>query len=126
MTTFPFSIEEDGLIVVQVFINLEHRFFMVLDTGCSHTVLHTKEAEKLGFNLKKAKKTIINTGSQTENAKEIVAEMIEALDHTVADLTLTIFDVNINRAKYVGYLGLDFFADKKLTIDFKKQLLILE
>lgn len=126
MTTFPFSIENDGLIVLQLFINIEHSFFMVLDTGCSHTVLHTKEAEKMGFNLKKAKKTNIDTGSKTESAKEITVELIEALDHILSDLTLTIFDVNIDRTKYVGYLGLDFFQDKKLTIDFKNQLLILE
>jgi predicted aspartyl protease len=126
MTTFPFSIENDGLIVVQVFINLEHSFFMVLDTGCSHTVLHTKEAEKMGFNLKKARKTTIDTGSQSEVAKEIVVELIEALDYTVSNLTLTVFDVNIDRTKYVGYLGLDFFQDKKLTIDFKNQVLELE
>jgi|GEM_PF-3352665 len=58
MSIFLFSIENDGLIVIQVFINLEHAFFMVLDTGCSHTVLHTKEAEKLGLIQKKQKKLL--------------------------------------------------------------------
>ncbi len=48
MTIFPFSLEQDGLIVVEVCLNFDYIFPMVLDTGCSHTVLHTREAQIMG------------------------------------------------------------------------------
>lgn len=126
MKQYPFSIQEDGLIVVKVYLNLDYEFSMVVDTGCSHTVLHTQEAIAMGYNLKKAKKTVIDTGSQAEYAKEVTVEVVEALDYAVENLTITVFDVNVERKSYVGYLGLDFFKGKKLSIDFEKEVIYLE
>ncbi len=126
MIEFPFSLQQDGLIVVEVNINLDNKCKMVLDTGCTNTVIHTDFARILGLNLKNARKTPIFTGSGEEQGREVNVEIIEALDSFVEDLLVTVFEVYIDADKYVGYLGLDFFKGKKLTIDFEKQLLILE
>lgn len=125
MRKYPFSLQTDGLIVVKVYMNLDYEFQMVLDTGCSHTVLHTIEAKAMGYNLKKAPKTMIDTGSQAEYAKEINIDFIQALDQVVENMTVTVFDVNVERKIYVGYLGLDFFKGKKLLIDFEESVLCI-
>lgn len=126
MTEFPFSLQQDGLIVVEVNINFDNKCKMVLDTGCTNTVIHTDFARILGLNLKNAKKTPIFTGSGKEEGREVNVEIIETLGCFVEDLLVTVFDVDVDVDKYIGYLGLDFFKGKKLIIDFEKQLLILE
>jgi predicted aspartyl protease len=121
-TEIPFDLQE-GFIIVEVVLNLYREARLVLDTGCTQTVIHTTEAQKLGFNLKKASKIIIETGSKPEYAKEINLTYIEALGHTIENMPIAVFDVNVELDNYVGYLGLDFFKGKCLTIDFDKQLL---
>ncbi len=125
---YPFSLEnDDNLIIVKVEFNMKHEAHLVLDTGCTNTVITTLEAQKMGFSLDKRKTTTVRTGSKEhEPAKEITMDTVECLGHIVENLEILTFDVAVEKNKYIGYLGLDFFADKKLTIDFKKQLLILE
>jgi predicted aspartyl protease len=118
---FSFSLQENGLIIVAVQLNVGSRTTevkMMLDTGCTHTVLHTKYAKLLGVDLKKAPKTRIDTGSQEEKARDVLIDIVASLDHYIENLTITVFDVYIDHNLYAGYLGLDFLAGKKLTIDF--------
>jgi hypothetical protein len=53
-------------------------------------------------------------------------ETIEALDMLIENFSIQVFDVFVDATKYVGFLGLDFFKDKTLTIDFSRQVLIVE
>ena len=125
---FSFSLKENGLIIVVVQLNMGNRTIetsMMLDTGCTNTVLHTKYAKLLGIDLKKAKKVSIDTGSQEEEAREVEIELMEALDYCVENLTVSFFDVYIDHNMYAGYLGLDFLAGKELTINFEREVLFL-
>jgi clan AA aspartic protease (TIGR02281 family) len=126
MIEFPFSLQNDGVVVVEVKLNLDNKCQMVLDTGCTNSVIHTDYARILGLDLKSASKTQVFTGSGEEKAKEITIDFVEALGHFVQDLLVTVFEVYVDSDKYVGYLGLDFFKGKKLSIDFEKEVIYLE
>lgn len=123
---FAFYLVDDDLIVVDVLLNMRLEIRLALDTGCTDTVITPDVVKELGFNLRKAKSTLINTGSRQEKAKEITLETVEALDSLVENFPIQVFDVFVDTTKYVGFLGLDFFKDKILTIDFRRQVLILE
>ncbi|TAE04939.1 MAG: hypothetical protein EAZ95_20230 [Bacteroidetes bacterium] len=126
MIEFPFYLTEDELIIVEVTLNVYYKTYLALDTGCTHTVIHSDYAESLGFKLRKAPKVNIFTGSREERAKEIIIDFVEALNHSVENLSVYAFDVYLISDKYVGYLGLDFFKGKKLSIDFEKEVIYLE
>lgn len=126
MIEFPFSLQNDGVVVVEVKFNLDNKCQMVLDTGCTNSVIHTDYARILGLDLKNVSKTQVFTGSGEEKAKEITIDFVEALGHFVQDLLVTVFEVYVDSDKYVGYLGLDFFKGKKLSIDFEKEVIYLE
>lgn len=123
---FIFSLIDDDLIVIDVLLNMHIEVQLALDTGCTNTVIVPEVVKELGFNLRKAQNTLINTGSRQEKAKEITLETVEALDMLIEDFPIQVFDVFVDTAKYVGFLGLDFFKDKILTIDFRRQVLTVE
>lgn len=123
----PFELSQDGLILVDVSVYFNGKeeykhISMVLDTGCTNSVLHTIEAEKLGFVKNKRSKKSLMTGAIGESivSYRFVPLFMEALGFNKESMPLEVFDVNIGN-EYAGYLGLDFFEDKKFTIDLKKQ-----
>jgi predicted aspartyl protease len=61
---FAFSLINDDLIVVDVLLNMRLEVRLALDTGCTDTVITPDIIKELGFNLRKAKNTLINTGSR--------------------------------------------------------------
>jgi predicted aspartyl protease len=126
MNKIPFSLSDTGLIIVEVKINLDYYVRMVLDTGCTHSVLHTDNALKAGIDLNKATKTTITTGSGNEKAKEAEVAFFEAFGYYIENFMLTIFDVSIDKNKYEGYLGLDFLSQfKNILIDFENEIITL-
>ncbi|NQS97183.1 MAG: retropepsin-like domain-containing protein [candidate division Zixibacteria bacterium] len=90
-----------------------------IDTGATNTLLSRKIAEKLGFDLDSTtKKVILVTASREESAPIISINTIEALGQKVLNHSAICHNLppglNIH-----GLLGLNFFRDKKLTIDFR-------
>ena len=126
MALYNFSLSKSGLILVEVDLNMKIEVTLALDTGCTNTVIVPQIATKLGFNLKKAPSTKVTTGTQEENAKEINVETLETLGHIVENLPIIVFDVLVEQNEYDGYLGLDFFQNKILLIDFFNQILRLD
>lgn len=99
---------------------------MVLDTGCTHTVLHTKKAEKLGFKKsRRNKSTGMSTAAGVISSHSFSPLFFEALGMNIEDMPLEIADVDITN-EYAGYLGLDFFKGKKFCIDLDNQIISLE
>lgn len=115
MAKYPFSTSKSGLILVEVDLNMKIEVTLALDTGCTNTVLVPQIAEKLGFNLKKARATNVTTGTQKESAKEIDVETMEALGHIAEHLPIVVFDVLVEKGE-----------NKILIVDFFNNVLTLE
>ncbi len=94
---------------------------MVLDTGCTHTVIHTHKAKKLGFKpSKKNKNSGIMTASGAIDSYSFSYLFFQALGITFENKSVQVADVDVSN-EYAGYLGLDFFEGKKFTIDLPNQ-----
>ena len=99
---------------------------MALDTGASRTSLDRQIASELGFEVTRSTETArIATGSMYETVPVILAGRVEALgNHRV---NLPILCKSLPPGLTIdGLLGLDFFRNQKLTIDFREGMIALE
>ena len=110
------------LIVVPVTIKVENeiaRFDFAVDTGATVSLINTTVMTSLGYKKEDSIRTIQTvTASKIETAYEFQIDNIRAIG-----LTRRNFKV-ISRSLPVGLgidglLGLNFFKNKELTIDFK-------
>ena len=110
------------LIVVPVTIKVENeiaRFDFAVDTGATVSLINTAVMTSLGYKKEDSIRTIQTvTASKIETAYEFQIDNIRAIG-----LTRRNFKV-ISRSLPVGLgidglLGLNFFKNKELTIDFK-------
>jgi predicted aspartyl protease len=133
--TYPFRLEtEDDLIVVTTYIklhrqNLYYPLSLVLDTGASHTVIDLNMLLVAGYtkNLRLERQVKVQTANKIIDADKFVLEEIKILDKRITDFEVTTYDflAQDDLLDYDGVIGLDFFKNTILTIDFQKQELIL-
>jgi hypothetical protein len=119
----PFSLEtEESLILVPTFVE-DEEISLVLDTGASHTIIDLTKLLIIGYRLSDSLGTV-----QFETAKGVVdayvfkIKYIKALGHTKRDIKVCSYDFLGNNvlSEIDGVLGLDFFKDTELWINFKK------
>jgi len=125
MRKYPFTIEnEDDLIIIDVTIN-GYDVKLALDTAATHTVIDYTALVLAGGHLNKVGKTKLETASGTIEAEKFVLQNVTALGIEETDFEVTSYDFLLYGLliRIDGVLGLDFFRDKVLTIDFKKQVL---
>jgi predicted aspartyl protease len=121
----PFTLSTSGLIILPIVVNLESRIYLALDTGCTHTMFTTETARELGL-LKGATSTQVFTASDKIKAKQQKASYLSIFEHTVEDIELVFWDIDVEVNEYVGYLGLDFLNQfKDLSINFENQQITL-
>lgn len=128
----PFEFSVDNLILINVLFYTQDNpdsinLTMVLDTGCTNSVLNTIEAEKLGFKKSKKNKSgkIEGAIGKPMSSYNFTPIFIEALGFSVENMVLSVLDVNISN-EYSGYLGLDFFNNKKFCVDLDNQTISVE
>jgi gag-polyprotein putative aspartyl protease len=119
----PFSLEtEESLILVPTFVE-DEEISLVLDTGASHTIIDLTKLLIIGYRLSDSLGTV-----QFETAKGVVEayvfkiKYIKALGHIKRDIKVCSYDFLGNNvlSEIDGVLGLDFFKDTELWINFKK------
>jgi hypothetical protein len=67
----------------------------------------------------------IDTGSGTMKAFTYKVPEIISLDFNIQafDFDISVYDTPIKKGEYVGYVGVDFFKDKKICLDLLNKTL---
>jgi hypothetical protein len=126
--------DEDDLIVITASIKLRNKqlyypLSLVLDTGASHTVVDLNMLLIAGYNksLRLDKNVKVQTANKIIDADKFKLEEIKVLDRVITQFEVTTYDflAQDDVLSYDGVLGLDFFRDTKLTINFKKKELTI-
>jgi hypothetical protein len=125
--TSPFDPSE-GLIVVTARIHGpagSNDVRLALDTGATVTVISREWLSLVGYDLNDATQLNVITGSGRESASRVVLDRIETLD--MEKISLPILAYSLPESTTVdGALGLDFFEDCRLTIDFRQNTIDVE
>ncbi len=119
----PFSLEtEESLILVPTLVE-DEEVSLVLDTGASHTIIDLTKLLIIGYRLDDSLGVV-----QFETAKGVVdayvfkIDYLRALGHEKRNITICSYDFLGNNilSEIDGVLGLDFFQETELLINFKK------
>ncbi len=91
----------------------------LLDTGAARTVIHPEILGLVGYDLHglRQSQTIV-TASRNETMGMVTVRSIAALGQTMHDHAVGAFPLPAATGAQ-ALLGLDFFADRRLTIDFR-------
>ena len=118
---FKFSIDEDhNVILVDAKLN-GFSTRLLLDTGASNTVMDLTTLLSTGFHFKDSiDKIKIETAKGIVEAEVFVVKQLESLGITQQKYAVTAYDFIGNGiiSEFDGVLGLDFFENNKICIDF--------
>lgn len=121
MRKFKFSIDEDhNVILVDAKLN-GFSTRLLLDTGASNTVIDLSTLLSTGFHFKDSiDKIKIETAKGIVEAEVFVVKQLESLGITQQKYAVTAYDFIGNGiiSEFDGVLGLDFFENNKICIDF--------
>ena len=99
---------------------------LILDTGASRTLVNREVIERLGYSLSTGLPTArVATGSRIENMPIITVSRISALGLERGNLEVLCHNLPAGTS-IDGLLGLNFFREKKLIIDFREGLITLD
>jgi len=102
------------------------RVLLALDTGASRTLISPAPLAYIGCVAgPDAERITVTTGSQREAMPTIILPRLDALGHTVQNLTVLAHQLP-PRSAVQGLLGLDFFAGCRLEINFRAGTILLE
>ena len=122
MTTLVSFDRKSALIVVPVSIKIEKeiKFFkFAVDTGATISLINTAVMDSLGYKKENSIRTIQTvTASKTETAYEFEIDNIMAIGLFRRNFKVIARSLPVGLG-IDGLLGLNFFKDKELTIDFK-------
>jgi hypothetical protein len=119
---------DENLIVVNCLLD-EHDLALALDTGASHTTIDLSPLIIAGYEIANAIKTVpIETASGIIDAYVFKIKALTAIGVTKRDIEICAYDFFSYQliTDFDGVLGLDFFEDNKLCIDFKKNILTIQ
>ena len=99
---------------------------LLLDTGATHSMLNREIASTLGYNLARAGNLIRTiTASGVVFAPQVVLQSIEVLHQELRSFPVLFYTLP-GDAGADGVLGLDFFRGRRLTLDFRVGLVMLD
>ena len=99
---------------------------VAIDTGASATIISTQILTLIGYDPSAAPhKVQITTGSRVEVATRLTIDKIESLGHEHLNFPVVAHTLP-PAAAIDGLLGLDFFRNQELTIDFRNGLITLQ
>ena len=113
----PVTIEADGMI---------HRFFFIVDTGSYETLLCEKTIRMIGYTPVDSFEDVpVHTVSGSATAYRYVIDNMTALGVNRKGIKVISMQMPAGSGAH-GLLGLDFFENTRLTIDFKTAEIIVE
>ena len=119
---------DENLIVVNCTVD-RHDLALAVDTGASHTTVDLAALIIAGYEISKAIRTIpIETASGVIEAYVFKIKQLTAIQMTQKNIEICAYDFFSYHliTDFDGVLGLDFFGDSKLCIDFKKSILTIQ
>ncbi|MEP6753939.1 MAG: retropepsin-like aspartic protease [Chthonomonadales bacterium] len=100
--------------------------YLALDTGSTSTSINKGVLEAIGYDVETLSPSVmITTGSGIENVPRLNVNSIEALGQIRRNYSLIAHSLPPT-ASVDGLLGLDFFRNHILTLDFKNGQILLE
>ena len=100
---------------------------LLLDTGASGTVINTEIADRLGLNLRSARKIRIQVvGGQVLEAHEATLNSLTFGPHTKSNARIAVIQHTGPRVGYDGLLGMDVLRGLKYKVDLDKQVILWE
>ena len=122
--SYPFRrTDADDLIIVGCYVN-EVTFPLVVDTGASHTVIDFGVLVDAGYRLGDTKGIVpIETANGIISANLFHVNRITVLGIEKHDFEVCSYLLGQPEDEIKGVVGLDFFEDKKICIDFRKSLI---
>jgi|ERR1035437_60808 hypothetical protein len=122
MSTFAFNLAyEDDIIIVNATIEGIYKFRLALDTAATHTTIDSNMLFFAGYQLKNS---IGEKEVETSNGIIIVelysVRQLECLGIIHNDFEVQVYDFLSHgiSSEYDGVVGLNFFRNEKLCIDF--------
>mgnify|MGYP000863019253 CR=1 FL=1 len=123
---YDFSLKkEDDLIIVNAQIG-QDAAQMVLDTAANQTVMDLNTVLIMGYNIDKDANSVhLETANGLITAQKLHLNSFTALGITLKNYEVLVYDFLLAgiTSPYDGLLGLDFFKETVLTLDFKGQKL---
>jgi hypothetical protein len=122
MKIYKFELQdEDSLVVIDCKVR-HHNFSLAVDTGASHTVIDLTALLMIGFTLNDVVRTVqLETGKGVIDAYVFKLNQFTTLDKTIQNMEVCAYDFIANAifSDFDGVLGLDFFRNSELIINFK-------
>ena len=129
MKIFNFSLQdEDSLVVVDCKIR-HHNFALAVDTGASHSVIDLTALLLIGFTMKDIVRTVqLETGKGVVDAYIFKVTSFNCLGKIMQNMEVCSYDFigNAIFSDFDGVLGLDFFKNSELNINFKNNTISLK
>ncbi len=125
MKKYPFSVKtEEDVILIRAFMD-ENEVVLVLDTAATQTVIDLNALLIMGYQLPTHSADEIvhfETSNGTLEAKKMMIGKFSALGSEQKDYEIFTYDFLLAgiTSPYDGVLGLDFFKNSVLTIDFQR------
>lgn len=119
---------EESLIIVNSIID-RHDLALALDTGASHTTIDLAALIIAGYDISKAIRTLqMETASGVIDAYVFKINSLTAIGMTINDIEICAYDFFSYQliTDFDGVLGLDFFDNHKLCVDFRNSVLTVQ
>lgn len=99
---------------------------LALDTGATRTLVMPRLLEFAGYNpTQVTERTHVTTGSRVESVALLAVRRITVLGHAVENLPVVAHELPAESG-LDGLLGLDFFRDCRLELNFRAGTILLE
>jgi predicted aspartyl protease len=124
--SYPFRrTDADDLIIIEAYVN-QVTFPLVVDTGASHTVIDFGVLVDAGYRLGDTKGVVpIETANGIISANLFKVNKITVLGIEKQDFEVCSYLLGQPEDEIKGVVGLDFFDNKKICLDFKKSVITI-
>lgn len=95
---------------------------LLLDTGCTTTVIHKQAAKRLKFKGSIKRKALI-AGGGTINMKTGKLSHFKVGPYKLDDFYVNVMEYNGPKIKHEGLLGMNFLAGRKYNIDYRNRVI---
>ena len=125
MSVFPFDLfAEEDVIIVNAKINNKYNLRLALDTAATHTTIDSNVLYFSGYELKSSKgEREIETSNGIIIVETFDIKKLNCLDITKSNFEVQVYDFISHgiTSNYDGVVGLNFFKEHKICIDFNKK-----
>ena len=113
-----------GMILVEILLDGNHKFKMMLDTGASHTTFDINALRVAEYPIGNViQQGMVETANGIVEIDVIETKALSAFGYSVPNMNVQIYDFIKHGilSDYDGLLGLDFFKNTVFTIDMEEQ-----